>query len=74
MSSPPLPPRLHLANQPPIPARPRSSANLWPRPKYRGGRALLDENDEIAALEAVRVALTEVGDGAPYVWHRAKAA
>jgi surface antigen len=32
---------------------------------------LLDENDEIAALEAVRVALTEVGDGSTYVWHRA---
>ena len=31
---------------------------------------MLDENDEIAALEAVRVALTEVGDGSTYVWHR----
>jgi surface antigen len=31
---------------------------------------VLDENDEIAALEAIRVALTEVGDGATYVWHR----
>jgi hypothetical protein len=30
----------------------------------------LDENDEIAALEAIRVALSEVGDGATYVWHR----
>jgi surface antigen len=41
------------------------------RPRYVDSRALLDENDEIAALEAVRVGLTEVGDGATYVWHRA---
>jgi surface antigen len=34
-------------------------------------RTTLDENDEIAALEAVRVALSEVGDGSTYVWHRA---
>jgi surface antigen len=31
---------------------------------------MLDEDDEIAALEAIRVALTEVSDGASYVWHR----
>ena len=31
---------------------------------------MLDEYDEIAALEAIRVALTEVGDGTTYVWHR----
>ena len=37
-----------------------------PRPTH----GLLDENDEIAALEAIRVALTEVGDGGTYVWHR----
>jgi len=30
----------------------------------------LDEDDEIAALEAIRVALSEVGDGASYVWRR----
>ena len=30
----------------------------------------LDESDERAALEAVHVALTQVGDGATYVWHR----
>ena len=32
--------------------------------------ANLDEDDEIAALEAIRVALTEVGDGVSFVWHR----
>jgi len=40
------------------------------KPKYAEAHALLDENDEIAALEAIRVALTEVGDGGTYVWHR----
>jgi surface antigen len=30
----------------------------------------LNEEDEIAALEAIRVALSEVGDGVSYVWHR----
>ncbi len=31
---------------------------------------MLDERDELAALEAVHVALSEVGDGSSYVWHR----
>jgi surface antigen len=30
----------------------------------------LDARDEAAALEAVQVALTEVGDGSTYVWYR----
>ncbi|MGE0768836.1 MAG: hypothetical protein AB7L90_20540 [Hyphomicrobiaceae bacterium] len=33
-------------------------------------RPLLDARDEAAALEAVTVALTEVGDGSTYVWYR----
>lgn len=41
-----------------------------PRPKLADYKAMLDENDEIAALEALRVALSEVGDGSTYVWHR----
>ena len=42
------------------------------KPKFADANATvgLDENDEIAALEAIRVALTEVGDGATYVWRR----
>jgi surface antigen len=40
------------------------------KPKFADATAGLDENDEIAALEAIRVALTEVGDGSTYVWHR----
>lgn len=31
---------------------------------------LFDARDEAAALEAVTVALTEVGDGSTYVWYR----
>ena len=33
-------------------------------------RTVLDESDEIAALESVQFALSEVGDGASYIWHR----
>ena len=47
---------------------------LWPRPKFAGTRpdaqTSFDPSDEVAALEAVHLALTEVGDGAAYVWHR----
>lgn len=30
----------------------------------------LDVNDEIAALESVQLALSQVADGSTYVWHR----
>ena len=40
------------------------------KPKFAETNAHLDESDEIAALEAIRVALTEVGDGGSYVWYR----
>lgn len=43
---------------------------LWPKPSLADLKATLDDNDAIATLEAVQVALTEVGDGATYVWHR----
>ncbi|MFV0297003.1 MAG: hypothetical protein ACK5JT_12895 [Hyphomicrobiaceae bacterium] len=33
-------------------------------------RPYFDYNDEAAALEAVQVALTQVGDGSSYVWYR----
>lgn len=42
----------------------------WTRPKFADLNIELNENDEIAALEAIRVALSEVADGASYVWHR----
>ena len=40
-----------------------------PGPKPAEVRPALDERDWIAALEAVQLALSEVGDGAAYVWH-----
>jgi len=40
------------------------------KPKFAEANAHLDEDDEIATLEAIRVALTEVGDGGTYVWYR----
>ena len=51
----------------PNPSKPPS---LWAKPKFAEAAADVDEYDEIAALEAIRVALTEVGDGSTYVWHR----
>ena len=48
--------------------------NPWARPKVADLRSIpaphLDESDEIAALDAIRIALTEVADGSTYVWHR----
>ena len=41
------------------------------KPKFAGLGAELDESDEIAALENLQVALSKVGDGSSYVWHRA---
>lgn len=48
---------------------------LWARPKFAelptmARPVMLDETDEIAALESVQFALSEVGDGASYIWHR----
>lgn len=48
------------------------SQKLWPRPKLAGAsevRPVIAAGDEIAALEAVQLALSEVGDGSTYVWH-----
>jgi hypothetical protein len=41
------------------------------RPEYAAVQSNLDEDDEIAALEAIRIALSEVGDGSKFVWRRA---
>jgi hypothetical protein len=51
----------------PNPSKPPAASA---KPKFAEANAYLDENDEIAALEAIRVALTEVGDGDSYVWRR----
>lgn len=39
-------------------------------PKLAGLTPPLDVNDEIAALESMQLALTQVADGSTYVWHR----
>lgn len=49
---------------------PQQKEKLWHRPKFAELRAQLDEADEVAALESVQLALSEVGDGSTYVWHR----
>ena len=51
------------------------NAKPWPRPKYADAKPAyaaprLDTTDEMATLEAVHLALSELGDGASYVWHR----
>jgi len=56
-------------------ACPKPQEKTWVRPKFAEAPPIaehtaLDETDEIAALESVQFALTEVGDGASYIWHR----
>lgn len=51
------------------------NAKPWPRPKFADamppdGLPTLDTTDKIATLEAVHLALSQLGDGASYVWHR----
>lgn len=42
----------------------------WKKQHYAGLSAHFDESDELAVLEALQIALAEVGDGSTYVWHR----
>ena len=60
----------HLHLSPTLVANPSKPPVVSAKPKFAETNAHLDENDEIAALEAIRVALTEVGDGGTYVWYR----
>lgn len=53
------------------PDAPRRPQKLWPAPKYAAARPALDALDERAALQAVHVGLSELGDGATFFWHRA---
>jgi surface antigen len=39
-------------------------------PQSLPAKPCLDSSDEIAALEAVHIALTQLSDGATYIWHR----
>ncbi len=49
-----------------------SSGKLRSEHKFAGlqPNRRLDLNDEIATLETLQLALSEVGDGSTYVWHR----
>lgn len=47
-----------------------SSPRASTRPKFAELKTRLDESDEIATFQAVQAALSEVGDGGTYVWHR----
>jgi surface antigen len=52
---------------------PKSQTRILPSPamtELNGPPRALDANDEIAALERIQYALSEVGDGATYVWRR----
>jgi hypothetical protein len=49
---------------------PNSGAQKSTKPKFADLKLPLDESDEIAALESVQFALSEVADGSSYVWHR----
>ena len=42
-----------------------------PRPRFADLARPLGVTDEIAALDAIRIALTQVGDGSSFVWHHA---
>ncbi len=51
------------------------NAKPWPRPKFADAAPMdtmprLDTSDRVATLEAVHLALSELGDGSSYVWHR----
>jgi 17 kDa outer membrane surface antigen len=57
--------------QPPCSCQqPHDAPKASPRPKFADYSRELDTSDEIATLEAIRVALTEVADGSSFVWHR----
>lgn len=48
-----------------FPSRPDLDVRVLPRDSFR-----LSEDDEIATLDAIRVALSEIADGSTYVWYR----
>ncbi len=49
------------------PTAPDSKPTL---PDVNAVKAVLDQDDEYAALESVQYELTEVADGSSYIWHR----
>ena len=51
----------------PWPAHPPKAS---PRSDHTDRSRDLDVGDEVTALDAIRIALTQVGDGSSFVWHR----
>lgn len=49
---------------------PESAGKSSSKPKFAAIQAPLDASDELAVLESVQLALTQVADGSSYVWHR----
>lgn len=49
---------------------PHEAPEVKLRPRFADHSQDLDGSDEIATLDAIGVALTHVGDGASFVWHR----
>ncbi len=49
---------------------PDGSVRMMPDPDQFVVRPVFDIADEIATLEAVHFALSQIGDGSSYVWHR----
>ena len=54
---------------PPAPRRELRANERQSSPNNRVSTGL-DDVDAVAVLEGIRIALTEVGDGGSYVWHR----
>jgi hypothetical protein len=59
------------AEKPPCTCPGQDAPTREARPKFADLQNNLDEGDEIAALEAIRIALSQVGDGGTFVWRRA---
>lgn len=51
-------------------AEPTSITRLSPDFAPPDLRTTLDDNDEVATLDAISIALSQVGDGGTYVWQR----
>lgn len=54
----------------PLPKRKPRPARRISRIELMRLKASLDESDQIAALQAIHYALTQVGDGSKFVWER----
>lgn len=64
-----LAPHLLAADHPPLRPDETVAEAALPRPVSNSPGANLGEADRVAALEAVQLALSEVGDGSTYVWY-----